>query len=111
MSGINSIVGLNKVDLDYRPEIKNPTGKNGADKVQDGANDNIINANVNVEPAQEEIPPKKGECRSVMQQLDVLLLNATHSLRTSSPSGGKPSDEGEADRRTIILQQIDANMV
>ena len=54
----------------------NPTGKNGADKVQNGANDNIINANVNVEPVQEEIPPKKGEGRSVLQQLDVLLVKA-----------------------------------
>ncbi len=61
MSGINSIVGLNKVDLDYRPEIKNPTAMNGADKVQNGANDNIINANV--ESVQDEIPPEKGECR------------------------------------------------
>ena len=76
MSGINSIVGLNKVDLAYRPEIKNPTANNGADKVQNGVNDNIINANVNVEPVQEELPPEKGECRSVLQQLDVLLLNA-----------------------------------
>ena len=64
MSGINSIVGLNKVDLDYRPEIKNPTAMNGADKVQNGANDNIINANV--ESVQEVLPPKKGECRSVL---------------------------------------------
>ena len=32
MSGINSIVGLNKVDLDYRPEIKNPTDKKDTGK-------------------------------------------------------------------------------
>ena len=78
MSGINSIVGLNKVDLDYRPEIKNPTDKNGADKVQNGANDNIISTNVNVEPVQEEVPLEKSEGRSVLQQLDVLLLNAAN---------------------------------
>ena len=39
MSGINSIVGLNKVDLDYRPEIKNPTGKNGTVSVKGIDND------------------------------------------------------------------------
>ena len=110
MSGINSIVGLNKVDLDYRPEIMNPTGKNGADKVQNGANDNIINANVNVESEQEKVPPKKGEGRSVLQQLDVLLLNAANRSITED-SAQKTKAIGKTLQELGVITKDEANNI
>ena len=69
MSGLNSIVGLNKVNVDYRPDV----GTVEAPKVQNGAN-NIIN--VNVEPEPQEVLPGKSEAKSILRQLDVLLVNA-----------------------------------
>ncbi|MBO6066767.1 MAG: hypothetical protein J6P80_01260, partial [Kiritimatiellae bacterium] len=65
MSGLNSISGLNKVSVDYRPEIKpaavtpaNPKG---------------------VEVGSSQVPrlrQDKGVATSIIQQLDVLLINA-----------------------------------
>ena len=110
MSGINSIVGLNKVDLDYRPEIKNPTDKKDTGKVENGANDNIINANVNVEPAQEEIPPKKGEGRSVLQQLDVLLLNAANRS-IAEDSAQKTRAMGKTLQELGVITKDEANNI
>ena len=64
MGGINSISGLNKVSVDYRPEIK---------PVTDSVNKK------GVEVVKSDVPrlrQDKGVVRSVMQQLDVLLINA-----------------------------------
>ena len=108
MSGINSIVGLNKVDLDYRPEIKNPTAMNGADKVQNGANDNIINANV--ESVQEVLPPEKGECRSVLQQLDVLLLNAA-KRSVAEDAAQKTKAMGKTLQELGVITKEEANNI
>lgn len=73
MSGLNSISGLNKVSVDFRPEIKvvaDSEDKKGG-----------------VEVAKSEVPrlrQDKGIARSVMQQLDVLLVNAAKRSATAN---------------------------
>ena len=62
MSGVNSIAGLNKVNVDYRPEV-DPAGNRQA-------------PNVIEEVGAQPVRPPEGAARSVVQQLDVLLLNA-----------------------------------
>ena len=68
MSGINSISGLNKVNVDFRPTIE--------PNVQKTANANqpqpVQVINLDDEPQ----PPARNEAKSVVQDLDVLLLNA-----------------------------------
>jgi len=62
MSGLNSISGLNKVNIDYRPEV-GPAGK------QQGQNEIVADvAQPNQQPA--------GTAKSILKQLDVLMLNA-----------------------------------
>ena len=67
MGGINSLSGLNKVNVDFRPTVEpNVPKATDANRPQP-------------EPAalpDDEQPPVKAEARSVIQQLDVLLLNA-----------------------------------
>ena len=73
MSGLNSISGLNKVSVDYRPEIKpaavtpaNPKG---------------------VEVGSSQVPrlrQDKGVATSIIQQLDVLLINAAKRSATAN---------------------------
>ena len=73
MSGLNSISGLNKVSVDFRPEIKpvavsdaNPSG---------------------VEVGKSEVPrlrQDKGVTASIIQQLDVLLINAAKRSATAN---------------------------
>ena len=62
MSGLNSISGLNKVNIDYRPEV-GPAGN------QQGQNEIVADvAQPNQQPA--------GTAKSILKQLDVLMLNA-----------------------------------
>ena len=66
MGGINSLSGLNKVNVDFRPTVS-LDGQNKVDANQPQAAQN--NA-----PGGEQ--PVKGNAKSVVRQLDVLLLNA-----------------------------------
>ena len=62
MSGLNSIAGLNRVNVDYRPEV-GPAGN------QQGQNEIVVDvAQPNQQPA--------GAAKSILKQLDVLMLNA-----------------------------------
>ena len=68
MGGINSLSGLNKVNVDYRPPIEEPNVPKSTDANR-----------AQPEPAvlpDEAQPPAEAGARSVVRQLDVLLLNA-----------------------------------
>lgn len=66
MGGINSLSGLNKVNVDFRPTVnlegQNKVNANEPQQVQDEAPENA--------------QPVRGEAKSVVRQLDVLLLGA-----------------------------------
>ena len=68
MGGINTLSGLNKVNVDFRPMVEPNVPK-------------TTNAN-QPQPApiialdEEQQPPARNEATSVVRQLDVLLLNA-----------------------------------
>ncbi len=67
MGGINSLSGLNNVSVDFRPTIQvNEQKPNDANRLLPEAD---------VAPSEAK-PPQKAEARSVVQKLDVLLLNA-----------------------------------
>ena len=66
MTGINSLRGLNNVSVDFRPTITTNEQKTG--------NTNALLPEAQVAP--EDAPPEKGNAKSVVQELDVLLLNA-----------------------------------
>ena len=66
MGGINSLSGLNNVSVDFRPTITT--------NVQNTGNTNRLLPEANVAP--EEAPPERGQAKSVVRELDVLLLNA-----------------------------------
>ena len=68
MSGINSISGLNKVNVDFRPTIE-PDVPNTANANQPQPVEVI---NLDDEPQ----PPARNEAKNVVKDLDVLLLNA-----------------------------------
>ena len=66
MSGLNSLGGLNNVNVDFRPTVElTAPGKDGTAPKQPVAN-----------VAPENAPPAKAEAKSVVRQLDVLLMNA-----------------------------------
>ena len=67
MSGINSLSGLTKVNVDFRPTIKMDVQNTG------NANQPLPGADAVPEEVQ---PEENANARSVVQQLDVLLLNA-----------------------------------
>ena len=64
MSGINSLSGLNKVNVDFRPAV-NPNEQNSADANGPGGAQDVAQKNV-----------QQGKATSVVRQLDVLLLGA-----------------------------------
>jgi len=67
MGGINSLSGLNNINVDYRPTVELIETK------PDKSNQPLPGADV----APQNVPqPPKAEAKSVVQQLDVLLLNA-----------------------------------
>ena len=66
MGGINSLSGLNKVSVDFQPTITTNVQNTGnANHPQPGA-DAVLG----------EVQPEKTEAKSVVRQLDVLLVNA-----------------------------------
>jgi hypothetical protein len=62
MGGLNSISGLNRVNIDYRPEVGPAGNRQGRNELAG--------------PGLQQNQPKAGAAKSVMQQLDVLMLNA-----------------------------------
>lgn len=98
MGGINSLSGLNKVNVDFRPAIEPEMQKTG-------------NANqpqpADIHPDGEPQPVKTA-ARSVVQQLDVLLLNAAgNSVATD---GVKRMDAmGKALVKLGVINQKDAD--
>ena len=78
MGGLNSIAGLNKVGVDYRPDVGPSAEAGGGKKVGGiGDDDNIIRLNGEIiDTGARDVAPGKGTGRSVLQQLDVLLLHA-----------------------------------
>ena len=66
MGGINSLSGLNNVNVDFRPTITTDVQNKG------NANQPLPQADV----APEEAPQEMGKAKSVVRELDVLLLNA-----------------------------------
>ena len=66
MGGINSLGGLNNVNVDFRPEITQK--KQNTDKT------NQLQPGVDAVPA--EVLPDKANAKSIVRELDVLLLNA-----------------------------------
>lgn len=86
MSELNSIAGLNKVNVDYRPEVET-TGK----AVKQQAPNEIVAAGA--QPKQSSA----GTARSVVQQLDVLLLNA------AKKSVAADAERKVADNRDAIV--------
>ncbi len=75
MGGINSLSGLNNVNVDFRPAITTNVQKSG------NANQLLPEANV----APEEAPQEMGKAKSVVRELDVLLLNAAASPSPQTP--------------------------
>ena len=68
MSGINSISGLNKVNVDFRPTIEPDVPKTAnANQPQP-----VEVINLDDEPQ----PPARNAAKTVVRELDVLLLNA-----------------------------------
>ena len=67
MSGINSLSGLNKVNVDFRPAIQ--------EDAQKPENTNQLLPDAESVPGEAQ-PPKMAEAKSVVRELDVLLLNA-----------------------------------
>ena len=107
MGGLNSIAGLNKVGVDYRPDVGPSAHANGAQKVQDDdiiihTNDEIIDTGAN------DVQPEKGTGRSVLQQLDVLLLHAA-KRSVAEDAALKAATVGEALRAGKLLgkRQLD----
>ena len=82
MSGLNSIVGLNKVNVDFRPEVGKAEESKGVGNVGNAkaADDNVI-----VTDPQGRLS-EKSNARSVLQQLDVLLVNAAKRSVTENAS-------------------------
>ena len=68
MGGINSLSGLNKINVDFRPTVEpNVPKTTNANQPQPAP---IIDLD------EEQQPPARNEATSVVRQLDVLLLNA-----------------------------------
>ena len=74
MGGINSLSGLNKVNVDFRPTVnlegQNKVNANEPQQIQDGVPENA--------------QPVKAEAKSVVRQLDVLLLGAAKKYAGST---------------------------
>ena len=98
MGGINTVGGLNKVGLDYRPEIgqNEPNAVNAHQQEED---DNIIQVNVH---------PVVGEGRSMVRRLDVLLLNAaTKSVSANAETNMKSVGDTLVEKDVITEEEAE----
>ena len=76
MSGLNSLTGLNKVEVDFRPDVKfhpKAGGKEGSEVPNDAAG---IQDSDDVNAGSLQRLQTGSQAKSVLQQLDVLLVNA-----------------------------------
>ena len=92
MGGINSLSGLNNVNVDFRPTITTITQNRG------NANQPLPEANV----APEEAPQEMGKAKSVVRELDVLLLNA---------AGKSVSADAVENVRTVVESLVDMGVL
>ena len=92
MGGINSLSGLNNVSVDFRPTITT--------NVQNTGNTNRLLPEANVVP--EEAPPERGQAKSVVRELDVLLLNA---------AGKSVSADAESNLRKTVQSLVDKGVL
>lgn len=92
MGGINSLSGLNNVNVDFRPAITTNVQKSG------NANQLLPEANV----APEEAPQEMGKAKSVVRELDVLLLNA---------AGKSVSADAVENVRTVVESLVDMGVL
>ena len=93
MSGINSLSGLNKVNVDFRPAIQEDAQK------PENTNPLLPDAEAVPEEAQ---PPKMAEAKSVVRELDVLLLNA---------AGKSVSADAVENVRTVVESLVDMGVL
>lgn len=109
MGGLNSITGLNKVGVDYRPDV-GPSGEANGGKKVDGIadDDNIIHLNDEIiDTGSQAAQPEKGTGRSVLQQLDVLLLHAARrsvaedAVQKAKTVGQALRDEGLLGKKAV----------
>ena len=98
MGGINSLSGLNKVSVDFRPAIST-TGQNNG-------NTNQLLPEANVAP--EEGAQGAGHARSVVRELDVLLLNAA-GKSVASAAAGNVKTVGDSLRDLGVLTKKEAS--
>lgn len=97
MGGINTLSGLNNVSVDFRPTIATDVQKKGDAK----APQQIPEADVAPEDAPQ---PKKPPARSVVRELDVLLLNAA-GKSVSADVTNRVKVTGEALSKLKVLDE------
>ena len=99
MGGLNSLSGLNNVSVDFRPTITTNVQKTG--------NENRLLPGADAVP--ENAPqPEKAEAKSVVRQLDVLLLNAaSKSISADAAQNVKTVSESLRDKGILTQKQAD----
>ena len=99
MSGINSLSGLNKVNVDFRPAIQ--------EDAQKPENTNQLLPDAESVPGEAQ-PPKMAEAKSVVRELDVLLLNAA-GKSVSADAAKKVQKVGKSLVEAGVLTQKEAS--
>ena len=101
MSRLNSLSGLNKVSVDFRPVINDPiaAGTSGVNQPQE-APEIIVN--------NEEQQAKLNETRNVIQKLDVLLLNAASRSIAASAAKDVMKTVGDKLAAAGVINDSDA---
>ena len=94
MGGINSLSGLNKVNVDFRPTVESNVPKT--------TNANQPQPAPIIDLDEEQQPPARNEATSVVRQLDVLLLNA---------AGKSVSADTETNVKTVGKSLVDKGVL
>ena len=99
MGGINSLSGLSNISVDFRPTIETNVQNTGnANQPQPGAD------------AVPEGAPQLGNAKSVVQQLDVLLVNAAgKSVSADAVKNVKKVGESLTDLGVLTQEDMDAH--
>lgn len=102
MGGINSLSGLNNVSVDFRPTITTNVQKTG--------NTNQLLPEANAAP--EEAPQQMGQARSVVRELDVLLLNAAgKSVAADAEGNVKKASQSLRDMGVLTKRRPPSSIV
>ncbi len=97
MSEINSLRGLNKVSVDFRPTIELNVQKNG--------NANQIQPEADAVPG--DAPLEKANAKSLVQELDVLLLNAAgKSVSVDAAQNVKTVGKSLVDKGVLTKKEV-----